>query len=220
MDRSLNEVDPELVEIALQDLGRQRNCLMLIPSENYASKAVMQAQGSILTNKYAEGYPAARYYNGCQFMDSVESLAIERAKQLFGVDHVNVQPHAGTQANMAAYQALLEPGDTILSLKLDHGGHLSHGLKQNFSGRYYNIVHYGVDAKTEEIDMQSVTELAKENHPKLIVVGATAYPRWFDFAKWREIADCVSAYLMADIAHIAGLVAQVSTPIQYHIVRL
>jgi len=207
MDRSLNEVDPQLVEITLQDLERQQNCLMLIPSENYASKAVMEAQGSILANKYAEGYPAARYYNGCQFMDSVESLAIERAKQLFGVDHVNVQPHAGTQANMAAYHALLEPGDTILSLKLDHGGHLSHGLKQNFSGRYYNIVHYGVDAETEQIDMNSVGALAKEHRPKLIVVGATAYPRQFGFVEWREIADSVGAYLMADIAHIAGLVA-------------
>ena len=207
MDRSLYEVDPELVEITLQDLKRQQNCLTLIPSENYASIAVMEAQGSILANKYAEGYPEARYYNGCQFMDGVESLAIARAKQLFGVDHVNVQPHAGTQANMAAYHALLEPDDTILSLKLDHGGHLSHGLKQNFSGRYYNIVHYGVDAETERIDMNVVGELAEQHRPKLIVVGATAYPRQFDFAEWRTIADSVNAYLLADIAHIAGLIA-------------
>ena len=207
MDRSLYEVDPELVNITLQDLERQQNCLTLIPSENYASIAVMQAQGSILANKYAEGYPAARYYNGCQFMDGIESLAIERAKQLFGVDHVNVQPHAGTQANMAAYHALLEPGDTILSLKLDHGGHLSHGLKQNFAGRYYNIVHYGVDPDTERIDMDVVGELAEQHHPKLIVVGATAYPRQFDFEEWRTIADSVNAYLLADIAHIAGLIA-------------
>ena len=207
MDRSLHEVDPELVEITLQDLERQQNCLTLIPSENYASIAVMQAQGSILANKYAEGYPEARYYNGCQFMDGVESLAINRAKQLFGVDHVNVQPHAGTQANMAAYHAILEPGDTILSLKLDHGGHLSHGLKQNFSGRYYNIVHYGVDPETERIDMNAVGELAEQHRPKLIVVGATAYSRRFDFAEWRAIADSVNAYLLADIAHIAGLIA-------------
>ena len=207
MNRSLYEVDPELVEITLHDLERQQNCLTLIPSENYASLAVMQAQGGILANKYAEGYPEARYYNGCQFMDGVESLAIARAKRIFGVDHANVQPHAGTQANMAAYHALLQPGDTILSLKLDHGGHLSHGLKQNFSGRYYNIVHYGVDPDTERIDMNVVGELADQHRPNLIVVGATAYPRRFDFAEWRAIADSVNAYLLADIAHIAGLVA-------------
>ena len=207
MNRSLYEVDPELVEITLHDLERQQNCLTLIPSENYASLAVMQAQGGILANKYAEGYPEARYYNGCQFMDGVESLAIARAKRIFGVDHANVQPHAGTQANMAAYHALLQPGDTILSLKLDHGGHLSHGLKQNFSGRYYNIVHYGVDPDTERIDMNVVGELADQHRPNLIVVGATAYPRRFDFAEWRAIADSVNAYLLADIAHIAGLIA-------------
>ncbi len=207
MNRALYEVDPELVEITLHDLERQQNCLTLIPSENYASLAVMQAQGGILANKYAEGYPEARYYNGCQFMDGVESLAIARAKRIFGVDHANVQPHAGTQANMAAYHALLQPGDTILSLKLDHGGHLSHGLKQNFSGRYYNVVHYGVDPDTERIDMNVVGELADQHRPNLIVVGATAYPRQFDFAEWRAIADSVNAYLLADIAHIAGLVA-------------
>ncbi len=207
MNRSLSEVDPQIVEIMLQDLERQQNCLTLIPSENYASKAVMQMQSSILANKYAEGYPGERYYNGCAFMDKVETLAIERAKQLFGVEHVNVQPHAGTQANMAVYHALLEPGDTILSMSLDQGGHLSHGLPQNFSGRYYNVVHYGVDAKTERIHIDAVAELAKAHRPKLIIVGASAYSRWFDFAQWREIADSVNAYLMADIAHIAGLIA-------------
>ena len=207
MDRSLNKVDPQIFKITNQDLERQQNSLMLIPSENYASKAVMEAQGSILGNKYAEGYPAARYYNGCQYMDRVESLAIERAKRLFGVEHVNVQPHAGTQANMAAYHALLEPGDAILSLKLDHGGHLSHGLKQNFSGRYYKVFHYNVDPETERIEVDSVRALSEKYRPKLIVVGATAYPRYLDFAKWRAIADSVDAYLMADISHIAGLVA-------------
>jgi glycine hydroxymethyltransferase len=207
MNRSLSEVDPQIVEIMLQDLERQQNSLTLIPSENYASKAVMQMQSSILANKYAEGYPGERYYNGCAFMDKVETLAIERARQLFGVEHVNVQPHAGTQANMAVYHALLEPGDTILTMKLDHGGHLSHGLPQNFSGRYYNVVHYGVDAETERIHTDTVAELAKAHRPKLIIVGASAYSRWFDFAQWREIADSVNAYLMADIAHIAGLIA-------------
>ncbi|MBI1926656.1 serine hydroxymethyltransferase, partial [Candidatus Poribacteria bacterium] len=207
MNRSLSEVDPQIVEIMLQDLERQQNSLTLIPSENYASKAVMQMQSSILANKYAEGYPGERYYNGCAFMDKVETLAIERARQLFGVEHVNVQPHAGTQANMAVYHALLEPGDTILTMKLDHGGHLSHGLAQNFSGRYYNVVHYGVDAETERIHIDAVAELAKAHRPKLIIVGASAYSRWFDFAQWRDIADSVNAYLMADIAHIAGLIA-------------
>ena len=180
---------------------------MLIPSENYASRAVMEIQGSILANKYAEGYPGERYYNGCEFMDEVESLAIERAKALFGVEHVNVQPHAGTQANMAVYYALLEPGDTILSMSLSHGGHLSHGDAVNFSGRYYNVVTYGVNAETEQIDMAEVARLAQEHQPKLIVVGATAYPRQLDFSAWREVADSVGAYLLADIAHIAGLVA-------------
>ena len=207
MNKLLAEVDPQIVEITANDLARQQNTLMLIPSENYASRAVMEIQGSILGNKYAEGYPGERYYNGCEFMDSVESLAIERAKALFGAEHVNVQPHAGTQANMAAYHALLDPGDTILAMSLSHGGHLSHGDKVNFSGRYYNIVAYGVDADTELIDMDAVGQLAEEHQPKLIVVGATAYPRQFDFAAWREVADSVGAYLLADIAHIAGLIA-------------
>jgi glycine hydroxymethyltransferase len=190
-----------------QDLNRQQNCLTLIPSENYASKAVMQMQSSILANKYAEGYPGNRYYNGCEYIDQIETLAIERAKRLFGVDHVNVQAHAGTQANMAVYHALLEPGDTIISMKLDHGGHLSHGLPQNFAGRYYRIVPYGVDEETERINMNGIAALVEEHRPKLIIVGASAYPRWFDFAQWQEIADSVNAYLLADIAHIAGLIA-------------
>ena len=183
MNRSLSEVDPQIVQIMLQDLDRLQNCLTLIPSENYVSRAVMQMQASVLTSKYAEGTPGARYYNGCAAADGVESLAIERAKQLFGVDHVNVQPHAGNLANMAAYQALLERGDTILSMRLDHGGHLSHGLPQNFSGQYYNIVSYGVDPETEQIDINTIAELAKAHQPKLIIVGGSAYPRWFDFAQ-------------------------------------
>ncbi len=207
MDKLLGEVDPQIVEITAKDLKRQQDALMLIPSENYASRAVMEIQGSILANKYAEGYPGERYYNGCQFMDEVESVAIERAKVLFGVEHVNVQPHAGSQANMAVYHALLEPGDTILAMSLSHGGHLTHGDKVNFSGRYYNVAAYGVDSETERIDMAAVSRLATEHRPKLIVVGATAYPRHFDFAAWREVADAVDAYLLADIAHIAGLIA-------------
>jgi len=207
MNKLLGEVDPQLVEIAAKDLARQQDGLMLIPSENYASRAVMQIQGSILANKYAEGYPGERYYNGCEFMDAVETLAIERAKALFNVEHVNVQPHAGTQANMAAYYALLDPGDTILAMSLSHGGHLSHGDTVNFSGRYYHIVTYGVDPGGERIDMEAVARLAEQHQPKLIVVGATAYPRQFDFEKWRQIADSVRAYLLADIAHIAGLIA-------------
>ena len=207
MNRSLSEVDPQIVRIMLQDLDRLQNCLTLIPSENYVSRAVMQMQASVLTSKYAEGTPGARYYNGCAAADGVESLAIERAKQLFGVEHVNVQPHAGNLANMAAYEALLEPGDTILSMRLDHGGHLSHGLPQNFSGKYYNVVSYGVDPETEQIDINTIAELAKAHQPKLIIVGGSAYPRWFGFAQWREVADSVGAYLMADIAHIAGLIA-------------
>ncbi len=207
MNRLLTEVDAEIVKIAEKDLTRQQNTLMLIPSENYVSRAVMEIQGSILGNKYAEGYPGERYYNGCEFMDEVESLAIERAKTLFNVEHVNVQPHAGTQANMAAYYALLEPGDTILAMSLGHGGHLSHGDAVNFSGRYYNVVTYGVDAESEQIDLDEVSRLAQQHRPKLIVVGATAYPRQFDFETWRRIADSVDAYLLADIAHIAGLIA-------------
>ncbi len=207
MNKLLAEVDPQVVEITAKDLARQQNTLMLIPSENYASRAVMEIQGSILANKYAEGYPGERYYNGCEFMDDVESLAIDRAKALFGAEHVNVQPHAGSQANMAVYHALLEPGDTILGMSLSQGGHLTHGATVNFSGNLYNIAAYGVDADTELIDMEKVGRLAEEHRPKLIVVGATAYPRHFDFAAWRKVADSVEAYLLADIAHIAGLIA-------------
>ncbi len=207
LESKLGEVDPQIVEIASKDLTRQQNSLMLIPSENYASRAVMEAQSTILANKYAEGYPGERYYNGCKFMDETESLAIERAKTLFGAEHINVQPHAGSQANMAVYHALLEPGDTILGMSLSHGGHLTHGDNVNFSGRYYNVIAYGVDAKTERIDMTEIAALAQEHRPKLIVVGATAYPRHFDFAAWREVADSVDAYLLTDIAHIAGLIA-------------
>ena len=207
LESKLGEVDPQIVEIASKDLTRQQNSLMLIPSENYASRAVMEAQSTILANKYAEGYPGERYYNGCKFMDETESLAIERAKVLFGAEHVNVQPHAGSQANMAVYHALLEPGDTILGMSLSHGGHLTHGDNVNFSGRYYNVIAYGVDAKTERINMAEIAALAQEHRPKLIVVGATAYPRHFDFAAWREVADSVDAYLLTDIAHIAGLIA-------------
>ena len=207
LESKLGEVDPQIVEIAAKDLTRQQNSLMLIPSENYASRAVMEAQSTVLANKYAEGYPGERYYNGCKFMDEAESLAIERAKALFGAEHVNVQPHAGSQANMAVYHALLEPGDTVLGMSLSHGGHLTHGDNVNFSGRYYNVVAYSVDAKTERIDMEEIARLATEHRPKLIVVGATAYPRHFDFAAWRRVADSVDAYLLTDIAHIAGLIA-------------
>ena len=207
MHRLLGEVDPQIVEIAAKDLKRQQESLTLIPSENYASRAVMEIQGSVLANKYAEGYPGERYYNGCRFMDDVECLAIERAKALFGAEHINVQPHAGSQANMAVYHALLEPGDTILGMSLSQGGHLTHGAGVNFSGSSYTIAAYGVDAETERIDMAEVARLAAAHRPKLIVVGATAYPRHFDFAAWREVADSVGAYLLADIAHIAGLIA-------------
>ena len=207
MNSSLPEFDPQVFEIANEDLARQQSSLTLIPSENYASKAVMQAQATVLANKYAEGYPYQRYYNGCLPCDKIETLAIERAKELFGAEHVNVQPHAGTQANMAVYQALLKPGDTILSMKLDHGGHLSHGLPQNFSGSYYNIVHYGVSPDTELVDLDYVAELSKEHRPKMIIVGASAYPRVLDFSEWRKISDSVDAYLLADIAHISGLIA-------------
>lgn len=207
MNKPLSEFDPQIVAIMRRDLHRQQNCLTLIPSENYASQAVMQMQSSVLANKYAEGYPGDRYYNGCEFIDQIETLAIERAKRLFGAAHVNVQAHAGTQANMAVYHALLEPGDTILAMKLDHGGHLSHGLPQNFSGRYYNVVPYGVDKESGRINMNGIAALAEKHRPKLIIVGASAYPRWFDFAQWQEIADSVDAYLLADIAHIAGLIA-------------
>jgi len=206
-DELLATVDPELLEAIKGERCRQLDQIELIASENYTSAAVLAVQGSVLTNKYAEGYPGKRYYGGCEHVDVAEELARQRAKQLFGADHANVQPHSGAQANAAAYMALLKPGDTVLAFKLDHGGHLTHGMKINYSGHYYNFVHYGVDPETEQISYDNIAEMAQEHRPKLIVAGASAYPRLFDFAKLREIADSVDAYLMMDMAHIAGLVA-------------
>jgi glycine hydroxymethyltransferase len=206
-DALLAQVDPEVLEAIQQERARQRNQVELIASENYVSSAVLAAQGSVLTNKYAEGYPGKRYYGGCEYIDVVEALAIKRAKQLFGAEHANVQAHSGAQANAAAYMALLKPGDTVLGFKLDHGGHLTHGMKINYSGHYYNFVHYGVDKETEQLDYDSIASLAKEHQPKLLLVGASAYPRLFDFPLLRQIADSVGAYLMMDMAHVAGLVA-------------
>src|SRR5579884_3463317 len=199
--------DPEVFGAIQQEENRQRFKLEMIASENYASPAVLAAVGSVLTNKYAEGYPGARYYGGCEFVDVVENLARARALALFGAEHANVQPHAGAQANMAAYFALLEPGDTAMGLNLQQGGHLTHGLPVNFSGRLYNFVPYGVDRESEQLDYDVVAQIAREHRPKLIVAGATAYPRLLDFARFRAIADEVGALLMVDMAHIAGLVA-------------
>ena len=207
MFENLRRTDPEIFEAIFNELQRQRNGLELIASENFTSDAVMEAMGNVMTNKYAEGYPGARYYGGCEFVDVAERLAIERAKQLFGADHVNVQPHSGVQANMAVYFAVLNPGDTILSMQLSHGGHLSHGHKVSFSGKLYNVVHYTVHPETERIDFDLVRKLALEHKPKLILAGYSAYPRIIEWDKFREIADEVGAYFMADIAHIAGLVA-------------
>jgi glycine hydroxymethyltransferase len=203
----LKKVDPEVAEAILQETKRQAGKLELIPSENFVDEAVLEAQGCIMTNKYAEGYPGKRYYYGCEYVDIVERLAIERARQLFGAEHVNVQPHSGTQANMAVYFAVLQPGDTILGMNLAHGGHLSHGSPANFSGKYYNVVHYGVDKNTETIDFNEVESQALKHKPKIIVVGASAYPRSIPFEPFRKIADKVGAVVMADIAHVAGLVA-------------
>lgn len=203
----LAKIDPEVARAIDLETKRQAGKIELIASENFVSEAVLEAQGSIMTNKYAEGYPEKRYYGGCEFVDMAETLAIERAKKLFGADHVNVQPHSGTQANMAVYFATIEPGDTILGMNLSHGGHLSHGSPVNFSGRLYNVVFYGVDRETETIDFNQVEDQVKQHKPKLIVVGASAYPRTIDFEKFREIADKGGAMIMADIAHIAGLVA-------------
>ncbi|MCT4784289.1 MULTISPECIES: serine hydroxymethyltransferase [Exiguobacterium] len=199
--------DAELFEAMQHELGRQRENIELIASENFVSEAVMEAQGGVLTNKYAEGYPGRRYYGGCEFVDVAENLARDRAKELFGAEHANVQPHSGAQANMAVYFTVLEAGDTVLGMNLSHGGHLTHGSPVNFSGVQYNFVEYGVDKETEHIDYDVVEALAKEHQPKLIVAGASAYPRTIDFAKFRAIADSVGAYLMVDMAHIAGLVA-------------
>ncbi|MEG1500657.1 MAG: serine hydroxymethyltransferase, partial [Clostridiales bacterium] len=199
----LKEVDPEIFSAIEDELGRQENKIELIASENFASKAVMEAQGSVMTNKYAEGYPAKRYYGGCEYVDVAENLARERAKDLFKAEYVNVQPHSGAQANMAAYFILLNPGDTVLGMNLAHGGHLTHGSPVNFSGKQYNFVPYGVDEKTEVIDYDVVKKLAMENKPKLIVAGASAYSRIIDFPALKDIADSCGAKLMVDMAHIA-----------------
>jgi glycine hydroxymethyltransferase len=203
----LMQADPEVAEAIRQETRRQAGKLEMIASENFVSEAVLEAQGSVMTNKYAEGYPGDRYYGGCEFVDIVERLAIERSKQLFGAEHVNVQAHAGVQANMAVYFSVLEPGDTILGMNLSHGGHLSHGSPASFSGRFYRGVFYGVDRKTETIDFDQVETLAMQHQPKIIVVGASAYPRTIDYAKFRAIADRVGALILADIAHIGGLIA-------------
>lgn len=203
----LSQFDPEIADAIRHETERQEYNLELIASENFVSEAVLEAQGSVLTNKYAEGYPGKRYYGGCHHVDQVELLAIERAKQLFGAEHVNVQPHSGSQANMAVYFAACKPGDTILGMNLSHGGHLTHGSPVNFSGRFFNIVPYGVSPENQTIDYNEVERLALENKPKMIVVGASAYPRVIDFAAFRAIADKVGAVVMVDMAHIAGLVA-------------
>jgi glycine hydroxymethyltransferase len=201
------ETDPDVAAAVLGEIRRQSETLELIASENFVSEAVLEAVGSVMTNKYAEGYPGRRYYGGCEFVDAAETLAIERAKELFGAEHVNVQPHSGTQANMAVYFTVLEPGDTMFGMNLSHGGHLSHGHPINFSGRYYNVVQYGVRQDDETVDFEALRDLAREHKPKLIMVGASAYPRVLDFVKFREICDEAGAVLVADIAHIAGLVA-------------
>ena len=203
----LSHQDAAVWQAIVNEEERQQDGLEMIASENYTSTAVMLAQGSVLTNKYAEGYPGRRYYGGCQFVDVVEQLAIDRTKQLFGAAAANVQPHSGAQANMAVYLAALTPGDTILSLDLAHGGHLTHGMRLNFSGKYFKIVHYGVAPGTEQVDFDQVAKQARENHPKLIIAGASAYPRQLDFARFAEIAREVKALFMVDMAHIAGLVA-------------
>ena len=203
----LRALDPEVYAAVANETKRQRNKIELIASENFVSETVMEANGTTLTNKYAEGYPAKRYYGGCEHVDVVETIAIERAKQLFGAGFANVQPHSGAQANMAVFFALLTPGDTVLSMNLAHGGHLSHGSPVNMSGKYWNIVPYGVSGESETIDYDEVRRLALECKPKLILAGASAYPRVIDFKRFREIADEVGAYLMVDMAHIAGLVA-------------
>jgi glycine hydroxymethyltransferase len=203
----LETFDPELANAIRLETERQEYNLELIASENFVSEAVLEAQGSVMTNKYAEGYPGKRYYGGCHHVDIAENLAIERAKKLFGADHANVQPHSGSQANMAVYFSVLKPGDTILGMNLSHGGHLTHGSPVNFSGRFFNVVSYGVSRDTETIDYDEVESLALEHKPKMIVVGASAYPRIIDFAAFRSIADKVGAVIMVDMAHIAGLVA-------------
>ncbi len=210
--RPLRDVDPAIDEAIQQELRRQHEHLELIASENFTSPAVMAAQGSVLTNKYAEGYPGVRWYGGCEWVDVAERLAIERAKALFGAEHANVQPHSGTQANITVFYALLEPADTILAMNLAHGGHLSHGHPKNFSGRFFTIVPYGVDRTTEQIDYDELTALARQRRPKMILAGYSAYPRVLDFARFRRIADEVDAVLLVDMAHFAGLVAAGAYP--------
>ncbi|MDD5703673.1 MAG: serine hydroxymethyltransferase, partial [Dehalococcoidales bacterium] len=200
---SLNQVDPEVSCIVEGEVTRQRETINLIASENYASKAVLEAQSTVLSNKYAEGYPGQRYYGGCTYMDSIEDIAIERAKKLFHVEYANVQPHSGAQANMAVYFALASPGDTIMGMSLAHGGHLTHGAPANFSGKIYKAIYYGVDRETERIDYEEVEKLAVQHRPKLIFCGASSYPRIIDFERFKHIADMVDARLIADIAHIA-----------------
>ncbi|MFJ5923492.1 serine hydroxymethyltransferase [Kitasatospora sp. NPDC092948] len=207
LNQSLHALDPEIAAAVDAELHRQQTTLEMIASENFAPVAVMEAQGSVLTNKYAEGYPGRRYYGGCEHVDVVEQIAIDRVKELFGAEHANVQPHSGAQANAAAMFALIQPGDTILGLNLAHGGHLTHGMKINFSGKLYNVAAYHVDEKTGQVDMAEVERLAKEHQPKLIIAGWSAYPRQLDFAEFRRIADEVGALLMVDMAHFAGLVA-------------
>ncbi|MHC5324215.1 serine hydroxymethyltransferase [Priestia megaterium] len=207
MEKQLMQQDPAVYNAIKDELQRQRTKIELIASENFVTTAVMEAQGSVLTNKYAEGYPAKRYYGGCEHVDVVEDLARDRAKEIFGAEHVNVQPHSGAQANMAVYFTVLEAGDTVLGMNLSHGGHLTHGSPVNFSGVQYNFIEYGVDRETHRINYDDVLEKARTHKPKLIVAGASAYPRAIDFKRFREIADEVGAYLMVDMAHIAGLVA-------------
>jgi glycine hydroxymethyltransferase len=208
----INKIDPEIAASISREINRQENTLELIASENIASKAVMAAQGCVMTNKYAEGYPGARYYGGCDYVDQAETLAIERAKKIFDADYVNVQPHSGSQANMAVYFALLNPGDTVMGMDLSHGGHLTHGSSANFSGQLYNFVHYGLSPKTGMIDLDVVDDLAKKHKPKLIVAGASAYPRIIDFKAFADIAKSIDAYFMVDMAHIAGLIAAKAHP--------
>ncbi len=206
-NRPLAEVDPDIAEVLARELDRQQRTLEMIASENFVPLAVLECQGSVLTNKYAEGYPGRRYYGGCEYVDIAEQLAIDRAKELFGAEHANVQPHSGAQANAAAYHALMAPGDTLMGMELAHGGHLTHGMKINFSGRLYEIAAYQVDRETSLIDMDEVQRLAQERRPKVILAGWSAYPRVLDFKRFREIADSVDAYLVVDMAHFAGLVA-------------
>ncbi|MEA2396084.1 MAG: glycine hydroxymethyltransferase [Solirubrobacteraceae bacterium] len=206
-NRPLAEVDPEIADVLQHELERQQRTLEMIASENFVPQAVLECQGSVLTNKYAEGYPGKRYYGGCEFVDVAEQLAIDRAKAIFGADHANVQPHAGAQTNAAVYHALLQPGDTIMGLALPHGGHLTHGMKLNVSGRLYDIAPYEVDRETSLIDMDEVERIAHERRPKLLLAGWSAYPRFLDFERFRAIADAVGAYFVVDMAHFAGLVA-------------